>query len=224
MNLPTLSLAVLRLGLSPLALVLSSCVVNTDPGYGSYGSGYGSGGYVPYGSFGGGYRSAYSRSGYCNICRSYSCSGHHDSHGHYDDLDDHNHYGYRESDHRKSSGSDQKHREDAYRIAAGSTGNKVTPKGYHSPSWYESRGYDTSRLRLENEDGDRYRTSSGSSSSSKSSSSGSKSSGSGSSSSKSSGGGSKMNSDNPRLQQRSGSSGSSRSSGGSKDNDSRKRN
>lgn len=210
-NSPTLFVLV------PLALVLSSCVYDIDPGYGrgsystvsSVGYGYSPSRYS-YGSYGypwgigGGYRH-----GYCNRCRSYSCGCGHDDHHR-----DH---------HKKKSSSDLKHRENSYRITGGSTGSKKKPTGYHSIGWYESRGYDTSHLRLEDERGNRYGSSSSNRSSSSRSSSSSKSSSSKSSSSKSSSGSSSSksssskssssrNSNNPRNTSRSsGDKGRSRS-------------
>lgn len=222
-------LAVLSVGVAA-AFSLTSCVYTTDPGYGSYNrvgttyrTGYGSSYGSLWGFGGGGYRS-----GYCNICRSYNCRGHHDHDRHrYDYHDDHRNEYRRSSSSSHDRDNDLKHRDNAYRIAGGSTGSKKKPTGYHSPEWYESRGYDTSRLRLESESGDRYRSSSSSSSSrsssssshksssssshrssgSSSGSSAKKSSSSSSSASRSSGGGSSGRSDNRK-------SGSSRSGNG----------
>lgn len=227
-----------RLSIAALAASLCSCVyTNTDPGYGSYGSsrvssgygygpGYGYGNYgLPWGIGGGAYRSGY---GYCDICHSNPCRCGRRGTQYYRDDHDHGHYDHDRDHHR----DDSKHREDAYRIAGGSVGgSKTKPTGYHSPEWYKSKGYDTSRLRLENEDGEVYRSSSSSRSSSshssrdrdddrRSSSSSSRSSSSGSSHHKSD----DRNHDNPRFEQRSGGGGgssSSRSGGG--DGDSRKR-
>ena len=168
-----------------LALSLSSCVYyDTDPGHGSYrrsystygGSSYG---YSPFNSYGSGYH----RSGYCNVCRSYSCRGHH-GHSRYDHHHEHRNEYHRDRSSHDRKKSDSKHRDNAYRIVSGSTGSKKKPTGYHSPEWFESRGYDTSRLRLENERGETYRSSS---SSSRRSSSSARSSSSGSSSKRSSG-------------------------------------
>ena len=196
--------------LAPLALGLSSCVYDIDPGYGGGGystvssvgyghspSRYSYGGYgLPWG-VGGGYRHRY----YCDRCRSHSCRcGHHD-------------------DHKKksSSSSDLKHRENSYRITGGSTGSKKKPTGYHSIGWYESRGYDTSHLRLEDERGNRY----GSSSSSKSKSSSSSSRSSSSSSSRSSSSKSSSKSSSSKSSGGSSKSSSSKSSGGNGRTDSR---
>jgi hypothetical protein len=221
-----------RFSLAALAATLCSCVyTNTDPGYGSYGyggptrvsSGYGYGNYgLPWGVGGGGYRSGY---GYCDICHSNPCRCGRRGTQYYRDDHDHDHH-----DHDRD---DSKRRDDAYRIAGGSVGSsKTKPTGYHSPEWYKSKGYNTSHLRLENEDGEVYRSSSSRSSSSsshssrdrdddhRSSSSSSRSSSSGSSHHKSD----DRNHNNPRFEQRSGGGGgssSSRSGGG--DGDSRKR-
>ncbi len=162
------------------ALFLSSCVV---PGP-IYSDDYGSGSYYPSGSiYGGGYSSSryYGGSGYgyggypggyynsrgvCSICgyNPCRCKRGHDDHG---------------SSHRTE-----------YRVLGGDLGNKVKPDDYHSREWYQSRGYDVNRLRLQDEHGhvidNRPSSSHGSSSShrtSSSSSSGRSSSGSGHSSS-----------------------------------------
>ncbi len=76
----------------------------------------------------------------------------------YHDHDDDRHESDRNS---SSSGSSSKSKE-GYKIVAGSTGSKTRPDGYHSVGWYNSKGYDVNKLKLESRDGDRYRKSSSS--------------------------------------------------------------
>jgi len=88
----------------------------------------------------------------------------------YDSYDDHrgqNHYSHSSprrdehcpDDHKKDSKKDDnlKHHPNSYRIAGGSTGSKKKPTGYHSVSWYKSRGYDVNKLTLKNEKGQTYK-------------------------------------------------------------------
>lgn len=82
-----------------------------------------------------------------------------DDHRGHDDHDDRKRYDHRDDRSRNESKKDDnlKHNPSAYRIAGGSTGSKTKPKGYHSVSWYKSRGYDVNKLTLKNEKGQTYK-------------------------------------------------------------------
>jgi len=104
-----------------------------------------------------GYGSSYSRCNVCgyNPCR---CSSRSRSSSHFG----HGHPGSFASSSRRSSSSskkssEHKHAHNTYRVS-GSSGLRSTqtkPSGYHSLDWYKSRGYDTSKLDLRNEHGEK---------------------------------------------------------------------
>ena len=61
------------------------------------------------------------------------------------------------SSHSSHSSSNLKHRPNSYQIAGGSVGRgRTQPKGYHSIDWYKKKGYDVSKLKLRNEEGESY--------------------------------------------------------------------
>jgi len=122
-----------------------------------------------------GYGSSYSRCNVCgyNPCR---CSSRRSS-SHYGHNDHHSSSMFSSSSRRSSSSShnhkaEHPHAHDTYKIS-GSSGlrsSQTKPSGYHSLDWYKSRGYDTKKLDLRNEHGEK-KGSGGSKSKSKSSSS-----------------------------------------------------
>ncbi|MCB1241383.1 MAG: hypothetical protein R3F31_03840 [Verrucomicrobiales bacterium] len=125
----------------------SSSFNRYDPSYRYDSFGYRD--YHDYGGYGYGYPFSYSRG--------YPYGYRRDYHDHDDDR--------RESDRKSSSSGSSSKSKEGYKIVAGSTGSKTRPEGYHSVGWYNSKGYDVNKLKLESRDGDRYRKSSSSSSS-----------------------------------------------------------
>ncbi len=144
--------------------------------FGGGGGGYSDRGYGR--GYGYGSRSVCNVCGY-NPCRCSSRSSSHAGHGH----DDHRSSPFSTSSSRRSSSSshddhkaEHPHAHDTYKVtsSSGLRPGQTKPTGYHSNDWYKSRGYDTSKLNLKNEHGEKKGSSSSNSKSKSSSSSSSK--------------------------------------------------
>ena len=148
---------VLRLALASAVLASASCVY--DPGVysegGYYGDDYGpsySGYPRSYGSYSTGYYSSWGSSrSYCSICRHNpcTCSSRRYSSYHSDDCDDH---------HSSSSSLHSFKTLDSksLRVVGGDLDGKARPRGEHSLDWYKDRGYNTSKMKFQDEHGHRY--------------------------------------------------------------------
>lgn len=64
------------------------------------------------------------------------------------------------SNNSRTRGDDGKVDKDNLRIVGGNLRGKTLPENAHSADWYRSRGYDISKLKVEDEDGTRYKPSS----------------------------------------------------------------
>lgn len=154
-----MNIRLLRLALAAFVLTAASCMY--DPGVyseGGYSSDYLGGGYSPgyssyprsYGSYSTGYYSSWgSGHGYCSICRHNpcTCSSHRYSSRSRDDCDDH-----RSGTLHSFKTLDSK----TLRVVGGDLDGKARPRGEHSLEWYKDRGYNTSKMKFEDEHGHRY--------------------------------------------------------------------
>ncbi len=121
-----------------------------------------------------GYGSSYSRCNVCgyNPCR---CSSRSRSSSHYGHDDHRSSSMFSSSSTRRSNSSSHDHKaehphaHDTYAVSnsRGLRSSQTKPSGYHSLDWYKSRGYDTKKLDLRNEHGEKKGSGGSKSSSSK---------------------------------------------------------